>query len=93
MIQISLNAIFAYVSLRLAWLAWGRAVPFVRAGWQTIHAEVRHADYRYHIERRRAISVGGGFLVGGLLWAGVSVAAAGFGLFFVVQVVRALVVT
>lgn len=92
MVLVSLNAIFAYLTLRLAWLAWGRAIPFLRTGWSTISAEVRHPDFRYHVERRRAISVGSEFLIGGLLWAGVCAVSAGFCVFFGVQAVDLLLI-
>lgn len=92
MVLVSLNAIFAYLALRLAWRAWGRAIPFLDTGWSTISAEVRHPDFRYHVERRRAISVAGRFLFGGLLWAGVCAAAVGSGMFFGIQAVRLLLI-
>lgn len=71
-------------------MAWKRAFPFLLTGWGVIRAEVSHPDFRQHVERRRKISFGGGFLLGGLLWAGVCAAALAFSLFFAVQTARIL---
>ena len=68
MLLASLNAIFATGALAIAMQAIRKGLPFVRSGWTIIQAQTSHPDFRYNVERRRAISDGSRFLIGGVLW-------------------------
>ncbi|MDX1995608.1 MAG: hypothetical protein SF029_24705 [bacterium] len=85
MLIFSLNAVFATLFLMAARWAWVRAWPFLRLGWTGIQAETRKPDFRRNIVSRRNISESGRFLLGGLLWAAITLGAVAFGVWFVVQ--------
>ena len=65
----AVNLIFAAIFVWLARAALRRARPFLRTGWQVFDSQVQHPDYRQNVERRRAISEGGSFLLGGIALA------------------------
>jgi len=88
MLLLALNAIFAGLFLKFARDTFKRALPFLRIGWATISAETQKPDYRHNIESRRVISEGGRFLLGGIVWLGITVILVGFGLFFAYEAVR-----
>jgi hypothetical protein len=68
MLTVTLNAVFCFGATMLALQCWGKGWPFARHGWQMIQAQVAHPDYRVNVERRRAISEGGRFLLAGIGW-------------------------
>jgi hypothetical protein len=75
MLLVTLNGAFATGFLFFAMRALQRGWPFLRAGWTAIRVQVAHPDFRQNIERRRIISEGGIFLLGGVLWLAASVIA------------------
>ena len=68
MIISTLNAIFATAAFFLAQRGLQRGIPFVKMGWMAIETQTSHPDFRENIFRRLAISDGGRFLIGGLVW-------------------------
>jgi hypothetical protein len=91
MLLITVNAIFALGAFGVAMQAAGKALPFIRSGWDALQTQTQHPDFRHNVERRRAISDGGRFLVGGLLWLVTALAALGAGLYFGAQVLGMLI--
>lgn len=82
MLLITLNAAFSVGFLAFAFNALRRGVPFLRDGWLAVQTQARRPDFRQNVERRRLISDGGYFLIGGLLWLGASAGALALGLWF-----------
>lgn len=74
---------FGLVFCALAWRVLRLAFPLIRIGWDAIDAGVQHPDYRTDAERRRLISEGGAFLLGGIMRLAFGVFGAGLGLFLV----------
>ncbi|MBZ0291833.1 MAG: hypothetical protein K8L99_04625 [Anaerolineae bacterium] len=68
-------------------MAFQRAWPLLQTGWLAIQAEVKKPDYRENVDSRRAISSGGRFLIGGVIWMLMALVSAGVSLYCVVQVV------
>jgi hypothetical protein len=85
MLFAALNAIFATAALGIAMQAFRKGLPFVRDGWTVIQAQTREPDFRENVERRRAISEGGRFLVGGLMWLLTAIVAFVGAIYFSVQ--------
>jgi hypothetical protein len=85
MLLAALNAIFAMGALAIATQAVRKGLPFVRDGWTLIQTQTSHPDFRYNVERRRAISDGGRFLVGGILWLLTGAAAVAGAIYFGIQ--------
>ena len=85
------NLLFGAIFLWLARQAMQRALPFLRAGWLAVAANVQSGDYRTDVERRRMISQGGSFLLGGLAWLALTLGGGALGLVLIVQGVAALV--
>ncbi|MBZ0287331.1 MAG: hypothetical protein K8I30_06935 [Anaerolineae bacterium] len=85
MLLATINAIFAMGALAIAIQAARKGIPFVRDGWTLIQTQTRHEDFRHNVERRRAISDGGRFLVGGALWLITGSAALAAAIYFGVQ--------
>ncbi len=75
MLLLTLNAIFAMAAAGIAVQSFRRGIPFVRNGWTVIQTQTQHPDYRVNVERRRAISEGGRFLIGGITWLVISIGA------------------
>jgi hypothetical protein len=88
MLLITLNSVFALVFLSFAREAARRGLPLIRAGWLAIRTQAAQPDHRQHSERRRLISEGGQFVIGGLLWLLAAAISAAAGLYFAVQAVR-----
>ncbi|MBN2470049.1 MAG: hypothetical protein JXN59_04920 [Anaerolineae bacterium] len=74
---------FGLVFCLLSWRVLRQAMPLIRVGWDAIDAGVQHPDYRTDSGRRRLISEGGVFLLGGIFRLMVGVFGAGLGLFLV----------
>ncbi|GAB4510305.1 MAG: hypothetical protein OHK0046_06870 [Anaerolineae bacterium] len=87
MLVVALNAVFALLAFTFSRNAYRRALPFIRLGWQTIDAAVQQPGYRHNIESRRAISEAGRFLIGGIIWLLIALAAVAAGVYFTWQVV------
>jgi hypothetical protein len=81
MIQVALNTIFGAALLMFAVRAAGRGWPFLRDGWNAIQAQTAHPDFRQNVQRRRIISQGGVFLLGGLLWLGAALVSFAAGIY------------
>lgn len=64
----TLNAIFAAAAFFVVRMSVQRGWPFIKMGWMAIQTQTGHPDFRENIFRRLAISEGGRFLVGGLVW-------------------------
>ena len=88
MLLLALNAIFAGLFFNFARTTFKRAIPFLRAGWATISVETKKPDYRHNIESRQAISEGGRFLIGGIVWMGLTLGLVGLAVFFAVETVK-----
>jgi hypothetical protein len=85
MLLATINAIFATGALAIAMQAARKGLPFVRNGWTMIQTQTSHPDFRYNVERRRAISDGSRFLIGGLLWLVTGAAALAGAVYFGIQ--------
>lgn len=85
MLLVTLNAAFGAGFLFFAMRARQRGWPFVKHGWLTIQTQTAFPDYRFNVERRRAISEGGRFLIGGLFWLTASLGGFIAALYFSVQ--------
>jgi hypothetical protein len=85
MLLAALNALFAMGALTIALQAFRKGLPFVRYGWTVLQTQTQHPDYRTNVERRRAISEGGRFLVGGILWLMMSLGAVLAAVYFGLQ--------
>jgi hypothetical protein len=81
----TINAIFALGALAIAAQAARKGIPFVRDGWTIIQTQTSHPDFRHNVERRRAISDGGRFLVGGILWLLTGAIALAAAIYFGIQ--------
>ncbi len=81
MIQATLNAIVGAVLLTFAPRALRRGWPYVRDGWLALRVALSRPEARVHVESRRAISEGGLFVVGSLLWLGAGLGAVVVGLY------------
>lgn len=88
MLLVTLNAVFALIFLSFAPNAFKRARPLIQIGWEVINAEVQKPDYRQHVESRRKISEASWFLLGGIFWLATAIGAAGFGLYFIAELLR-----
>jgi hypothetical protein len=73
---VTVNAAFGAGLFFFAFRALQRGWPFLKTGWLMMQTQTSAPDFRTNVERRRAISEGGRFLIGGLLWL-----AAGLGSF------------
>lgn len=87
MIAVMLNAAFGAGFIAFAFSALRRGLPFARSGWLAIQTSTADPDYRRNVERRRAISEGGRFLIAGLLWLGASAASLAIGAYFTLQAI------
>lgn len=85
MLLATINAIFAMGALAIAMQAARKGIPFVRDGWRLIQSQTGHPDFRHNVERRRSISDGGRFLVGGVLWLITGAVALAAAIYFGVQ--------
>jgi len=90
MLLATLNAIFAMGAFGIAVQAARKGLPFIRSGWNTLQTQTDHPDFRYNVERRRAISDGSRFLIGGLLWLVTAFAALVGAIYFGWQAFRLL---
>ena len=88
MLLLALNAIFAGLFFNFARNTFKRAIPFLRTGWATISVETKKPDYRQNVESRQAISEGGRFLIGGMVWMGITLGLIGLAVFFAVEALR-----
>lgn len=79
----AVTLIFGLVFCLLSWRVLRLALPLLRVGWDAIDAGVQQPDYRTNLERRRLISEGGMFLLGGILRLCIGVFGLGMGLFMV----------
>lgn len=88
MVILTLNVLFALgfaaAGLKAARQGW----PFVRYGWLLL--SLNAPDARLNVERRRAVSEGGRFLIAGALWLGAGGGALGLAAYFGFQVMTAL---
>ncbi len=75
MLLVTLNGAFAAGFFFFAMRALKQGWPFLKHGWLMMQTQTSHEDYRFNVERRRAISEGGRFLIGGILWLVGGVAA------------------
>lgn len=85
MLLIAVNAVFAFIFLSFARTALSRALPLLRTGWLLLQTGAQRPPQ--HIERRRDISAGGRFVIGGVFWLLAGLVAGGAGLYFGLQVV------
>jgi hypothetical protein len=85
MLIATINAIFAMGAFGIALQAFRKGLPFIRSGWNALQSQTDHPDFRHNVERRRAISDGGRFLLGGLLWLVTALIAFGAILYFGAQ--------
>lgn len=90
MVMLTLNAVFAAGFATAGVNALRRGWPFLQYGWSLLRLHADAADADENVERRRAISEGGRFVVGGLLWLAASVGAFGFAAYFGIQVIQTL---
>jgi hypothetical protein len=90
MFLLTVNALFAAGAFAIAMQAMRKGLPFIRSGWDAIQTQIGHPDFRYNIERRRAISDGGRFLVGGLLWLVTALVAFAAAVYFGLEALRQL---
>lgn len=88
MLLLTVNSLFALAFAAGTRFAWKRARLFLQAGWVIIDAQLRYDDYRQNVERRRAIAEGGRYLIGGGGWLLITVVAAGYTAFFLVETIR-----
>jgi hypothetical protein len=83
MLLAAVNALFAMGALAIAMQAARKGLPFIRYGWTLLQIATSHPDYRVNVERRREVSEGGRFLLGGVFWlvvmVGMVIAALYFG--------------
>lgn len=82
MLLLTVNALFAMGAFAIALQAVRKGLPFIRSGWDAIQTQTSYPDFRYNVERRRAISDGGRFLLGGLLWLLTALAAFAGAIYF-----------
>lgn len=90
MLLVTVNGIFGAGFLFFAMRALQRGWPFVRLGWLTMQEQTSHPDFRQNVERRRMISEGGRFLLGGLLWLSAGLVGVAVGLYFTLQAYQML---
>ena len=88
MFLLTVNALFAAGAFAIAMQAVRKGLPFIRSGWDAIQTQTGHPDFRYNVERRRAISDGGRFLLGGLLWMVTALAAFAAAIYFGLEAFR-----
>jgi len=93
MLLVAVNALFAMGASAIALQAARKGLPFVRSGWAAIQTQTAHADFRQNVERRRAISDGGRYLLGGLLWLVTALAALIAAVYFGTQAFTLLYIT
>lgn len=82
----AVTLLFGLVFCVMSWRVLRLALPLIRVGWDAIDAGVQHPDYRTDVERRRLISEGGTFLLGGIIRLIFGVFGAGLGLFLILWV-------
>ena len=87
MIAIMLNAAFGAGFLAFSFTAMRRGWPFARNGWLAIQTSTADPHFRQSVERRRAISEGGRFLIAGLMWLGAGFGCILLGAYFTLQAV------
>ena len=85
MLLVTLNGAFGAGFLFFAMRAFQRGWPFVKHGWLAMKTNTQIPDFREQVERRRAISEGGQFLIGGLLWLGAGVGSLVAAIYFIAQ--------
>lgn len=90
MVMLTLNAVFAAGFASAGVNALRRGWPFLQHGWMLLRTHAGAADARIHVERRRGISEGGRFVVGGLLWLAASAGAFAFAFHFGWQALQTL---
>lgn len=90
MFLLTVNALFAAGAFAIAMQAVRKGLPFIRSGWDAIQTQTDHPDFRYNVERRRAISDGGRFLLGGLLWILTALIALAAAIYFGLEALRQL---
>lgn len=88
MVMLTLNAIFALGFASAGLNAARRGWPFVRHGWLLL--SLNAPDAGLNVERRRAVSEGGRFLLGGALWLLSAAGALALAAYFGFQVMTAL---
>ncbi len=85
MILIILNGAFAaglfFFSMRAVRQGW----PFLKHGWLMMQTQTSDPNFRQDVERRRSISDGGRFLIGGILWLAAGMAAFVAAIYFTIQ--------
>lgn len=86
MLIVLLNVVFAAICLNVVRVALIRGLPFVRVGWTLIDRETQRTGYHYDVERRRAISEAGAYLIAGILWTVGGTLALIAALFFIGEV-------
>jgi hypothetical protein len=82
---VTLNAAFGAGLFFFAIRALQRGWPFFKAGWLMMQTQTGAPDFRINVERRRAISEGGRFLVGGLLWLAAGLGSFAGAAYFMIQ--------
>ena len=88
MFLLTVNALFAAGAFAIAMQAVRKGLPFIRSGWDAIQTQTEHPDFRYNVERRRAISDGGRFLLGGLMWLLTALIAFAAAVYFGLEALR-----
>jgi hypothetical protein len=88
MFLLTVNALFAAGAFAIAMQAVRKGLPFIRSGWDAIQTQTGHPDFRVNVERRRAISDGGRFLLGGLLWLLTALIAFAAAVYFGLEALR-----
>lgn len=85
MVLVTLNGAFGAGFLFFAMNALRRGWPFLRDGWLALQTQGSQPDARQNVERRRAISQGGRFFLGGLMWLVAAVISFAAALYFIIQ--------
>ncbi len=88
MFLLTVNALFAAGAFAIAMQAVRKGLPFIRSGWDAIQTQTSHPDFRLNVERRRAISDGGRFLLGGLIWLVTALIAFAAAIYFGLEAFR-----
>ena len=88
MFLLTVNALFAAGAFAIAMQAVRKGLPFIRSGWDAIQTQTGYPDFRVNVERRRAISDGGRFLLGGLLWLLTALLAFAAAVYFGLEALR-----
>jgi hypothetical protein len=87
-----INLVFAGIFLWLAWRTLPRSFTFLRLGWLLIRTQSEKPGFREavraDVETRRAISIGGGYVLGGMVWLAGGLIFTGLGLLLAFEAVR-----